>query len=64
MLTITDYDLLVLRAFEALKREINEAEQYTVNHYNNLMKPQTETKTPEDFKPVQKETASKNKKEA
>lgn len=40
MLQITDYDLLVLKGFEALKREIAEAEQYTVNHYNNIVQQQ------------------------
>lgn len=36
MLTVADYDLLVLRGFEALRREIDEAEQFTVSHYNQL----------------------------
>ena len=37
MLNLTEYDLLVLRAFEALRREITEAENYTVQHYNALV---------------------------
>ena len=37
-MTIKDYQLLVLRAFEALRREISEAEQYTAQTYNNIVK--------------------------
>lgn len=37
MLTIKDYQLLVLRGFDALRREINEAEQYTVQQYNQAV---------------------------
>ena len=35
MLKITDYYLLVLRGFEALRREIGEAEDFTAQQYNN-----------------------------
>lgn len=35
-MTLQEYDLLVLRAFEALRHELNEAEEYTVQHYNTL----------------------------
>lgn len=60
---ITDYDLLVLRAFEALKREISEAEQYTVNHYNTIVQQQQDEAKKKELKKeqvaVQKETKSK-----
>lgn len=39
---ITEYDLLVLKAFEALRREISEAEQYTAEHYNSIIRKQQE----------------------
>ena len=32
---IGDYYLLVLRAFDALEREIKEAEEFTAQQYNN-----------------------------
>lgn len=37
---ITDYDLLVLQAFDSLKKNIAEAEEYTVEHYNTIIKRQ------------------------
>ena len=40
MLQITDYHLLVLNAFASLKREINEAEQFTIQQYNQAMNQQ------------------------
>ena len=40
MLQITDYHLLVLNAFASLKREINEAEQFTIQQYNQVMNQQ------------------------
>lgn len=37
MLQLTDYDRLVLLAFESLRREIKDAEDYTIAHYNKLV---------------------------
>ena len=39
-LTVDAYDLLVLRGFEALRREIDEAEQYTAQHYTQIINAQ------------------------
>lgn len=58
MLTTADYDLLVLRGFEALRREIEEAEQYTAQHYQQLVAQQ---KAKAQAQEQSKEQAEKSK---
>ena len=67
MLTKSDYDKLVLMAFEALKRDIKDCEEYTVNDYNsiieqerkknsqNVQTPNTQTPKQPNVKPEKKE---------
>ncbi|WP_300924656.1 hypothetical protein [uncultured Clostridium sp.] len=59
MLTTIDYDLLILRSFEALKREIDEAEQYTIQHYNQLVAQQKKAKEQNNVQQVSTEDKPK-----
>lgn len=55
MLTKSDYDKLVLMAFESLKRDIKDCEEYTVNDYNNILNEEKKRKmeeAKEQFEPV------------
>lgn len=65
-MTIKDYQLLVLRAFEALRREISEAEQYTAQTYNNIVKQeqaQQQQKADEEAQDVAKVKTKQTNKE-
>lgn len=64
MLNLTEYDLLVLRAFEALKREITEAENYTVQHYNALISQQKEAQKQQEEEAKQQEAEETETKKA
>lgn len=44
MLTKADYDKLVLMAFESLKRDIKDCEDFTVNDYNTIVAEQEKKK--------------------
>ena len=55
MLTnLTDYDRIVLLALNSLRREIDEAEQYTANHLNQTLVEQNKVN-----QPVQEESKTK-----
>ncbi len=56
MLTnLTDYDRIVLLALGSLRREIDEAEQYTVNHLNQTITEQNKVNQPVQEQPKVKE---------
>lgn len=66
MLQITDYHLLVLNAFASLKREINEAEQFTIQQYNQAMNQQKaaqEAQQKQTEEQAKVDTAKKSKEE-
>ena len=62
MLQITDYHLLVLNGLAALKREIAEAEQYTVQQYNQAMNQQKMAQEAQQ-KQVEEQSSTKKSKE-
>lgn len=55
MLTELDYHRLVLTAFESLKREIKDCEDYTIDKYNEIIKAQQ--KATEDARNVSQPAA-------
>ena len=68
MLTKSDYDKLVLMAFESLKRDIKDCEEYTVSDYNNILNEEKKRKMEEakeqfESVPQPKPTPKQTKKE-
>lgn len=63
MLQITDYHLLVLNGLAALKREIAEAEQYTVQQYNQAMNQQKMAQKAQQKQAEEQSSTKKSKEE-
>ena len=64
MLSLTEYDMLVLRAFEALRREITEAENYTVQHHTAIIAQQKEAQKQQEEEAKQQEAEETETKKA
>ena len=63
MLDLKNYHLLVLNGFAALKREIEEAEQYTAQQYNNVVAQENAKRTEATNQPpvMQESTTQESK---